>query len=172
MLASVVKAFESSPPVSDFNSKNFSLQNKTSNFTMPSIRRSPSVDENFKENIVKNENLYSLIGVDNSGDKKTNIFNPPPAPNTGVRSNANSNARGTFLDLHWTDLLEGILIFSLVIFLIIKLKQCYNRMQIDREKRRQELMIAQFRELNPFLTQGGGGGPKTPNPPAYMNSQN
>ena len=80
----VVKALElskhSSPPVTESNSNNFTLQNKTSDFTMPPIRRSPSVDENVRENVVKNENLYSLIGVDNSGDKKTNIFNPPPPP--------------------------------------------------------------------------------------------
>ena len=80
MLASVllVEALESKPLIPNFNSKNSSSQNKSPNFTMPSNKRSPSMDESYKENIVKNENLYSLIGVDNSGDKKTNIFNPPP----------------------------------------------------------------------------------------------
>ena len=146
---------------SNSNSKSPPPQNNSQNLTMPTTKKSPSMDESYKENIIKNENLYSLIGVDNSGDKKTNVFNPPPAPNTGVRSNTNPSARGTFLDLHWTDLLEGILILSLVVFLFIKLRQCYNRMRLDRKKRRQELMIAQFKELgNPFLTQGGGGGAK------------
>ena len=133
---------------------------------MPPIRRSPTADENVRENVVKNENLYSLIGVDNSGDKKTNIFNPPPAPNTGVGTNVSTNARGTFHEIHWTDALEAILILSLVLFLIIKLKQCYNRMVNEREKRRQELLINQFKELNPFLTQygQGGGGLTKPTP--------
>ena len=61
-------------------SNNSSQPNNTSYLTMPPIRRSPTADENVHENVVKNENLYSLIGVDNSGDKKNNIFNPPPSP--------------------------------------------------------------------------------------------